>query len=33
MAWDYLTRRRLHHAPCRFDVVAITGPDGGVAAD
>ena len=29
MAWDYLTRRRLHHVPCRFDVVAITGPDGG----
>jgi putative endonuclease len=29
MAWDYLTRRHLHGVPCRFDVVAITGPAGG----
>lgn len=29
MAWDYLTRRQLHHVPCRFDVVAISGPEGG----
>jgi putative endonuclease len=28
MATDYLARHRLHHAPCRFDVVAITGADG-----
>ena len=28
MATDYLTRHRLHHAPCRFDVVAITGAEG-----
>jgi putative endonuclease len=28
MATDYLTRHRLHQAPCRFDVVAITGADG-----
>jgi putative endonuclease len=29
MATDYLTRQRLHDAPCRFDVVAVLGPDGG----
>jgi putative endonuclease len=30
MATDFLTRRRLHQAPCRFDVVAISGPEGGL---
>ncbi len=29
MANDFLTRWRLHGAPCRFDVVAVTGPAGG----
>jgi putative endonuclease len=29
MAWDFLSRRRMYNVPCRFDVVAITGPDGG----
>lgn len=29
MAWDYLTRHRLHHLPCRFDVVSVIGPEGG----
>jgi putative endonuclease len=28
MATEYLSRRRLHGHPCRFDVVAIDGPPG-----
>ena len=30
MAQDFVARHRLYGAPCRFDVVAILGPDGGV---
>jgi len=29
MATDFLSRWKLHGAPCRFDVVAVTGPSGG----
>ncbi len=29
MAADFLARRRLGEAPCRFDVVGITGAEGG----
>jgi putative endonuclease len=32
MARDYLCRRRLVGQPCRFDVVAILGPEGGPQA-